>query len=145
LEEVVDKIQPLMNQKSLQFECNLPAKLPELHLDKDKVVATMVNLLGNAAKYTPEGGRIALKVKTAQNKLQIDVEDNGVGIAEHELSKVFDKFFRSEDPRVLEETGSGLGLSLAREVIRLHGGDIHVSSEIDKGSTFSIILPMNGG
>jgi signal transduction histidine kinase len=69
------------------------------------------------------------------------VEDTGVGIAEDELPKVFDKFFRSQDPRVQEQTGTGLGLALAQEVVRLHGGQITVESELNKGSTFSVLLP----
>ena len=70
------------------------------------------------------------------------VEDTGVGIAEDELPKVFDKFFRSDDPRVQEQTGTGLGLALVQEVVRLHGGRVSVESEIDKGSTFQIVLPI---
>jgi signal transduction histidine kinase len=70
------------------------------------------------------------------------VEDTGVGISPEDLPKVFDKFFRSDDPRVQAEVGTGLGLSLAREVVRMHGGEITVESEIDKGSTFTMALPL---
>ena len=73
---------------------------------------------------------------------QITVEDTGVGIAPEELPKVFDKFFRSNDPRVQEETGTGLGLSLAREVIRIHGGEITVESIVDQGTTFVATIPI---
>ena len=69
----------------------------------------------------------------------------GTGIAADELPKVFEKFFRSSDPRVQEQTGTGLGLALAQEVVRLHGGKITVESEIDKGSTFSVLLPLSKG
>ena len=145
LDEVVEKVRPLTRSKSLEFDVQLPAKMPELNLDKDKIIAMLVNLLGNAVKYTPSGGRVGLKVKVADKLLQIDVDDTGVGIPADDVAKVFDKFFRGNDPRVLEETGTGLGLSLAREVVRLHGGDIHVTSEIDKGSTFSVMLPIREG
>jgi two-component system phosphate regulon sensor histidine kinase PhoR len=142
LHEVVDKVRPLMEQKHITFETALPAKLPELRLDKDKIATTLVNLLGNAAKYTPDGGRVALKVKTADGLLQIDVEDTGVGIAAEELPRVFEKFFRSADPRVQQESGTGLGLPLAREVVRLHGGDVTGSSRLNQGSTFTVTLPL---
>ena len=93
--EVVDKVEPLLRAKSIAFEVELPAKLPELSLDKDKIVASLVNLLGNAAKYTPSGGKVGLRVKTIEDRIQIQVDDTGIGISTEELPKVFDKFFRS--------------------------------------------------
>ncbi len=140
--EVLSKVETLMQKKSIEFDVSLPPKMPELQLDKDKIVAVVVNVLGNAAKYTPEGGRVSLKVKVEDGKLRIAVQDTGVGIAPEELHKVFDKFFRSDDPRVQAETGSGLGLSLAREVVRMHGGEIIVESEFNQGSTFTVSLPL---
>jgi two-component system phosphate regulon sensor histidine kinase PhoR len=110
-------------------------------LDKDKIATVLVNLLGNAVKYTPPQGRVTFRVNISDQQIEISVEDSGVGIAEDELPKVFDKFFRSQDPRVQEQTGTGLGLALAQEVVRLHGGRITVESEINKGSTFSVVLP----
>ena len=141
-EEVVSKVQPLMQQKEIDFEVRLPEKMGELRLDKDKIAAVLVNLLGNAAKYTPQGGRVSMRVKIDESDLQISIEDTGVGIAADELPKVFDKFFRSADARVQAETGTGLGLSLAREVVRIHGGDITVESQLDEGSTFVTTIPL---
>ncbi len=140
LDEVVDKVEPLVKQSGQSFDVTLPAKLPELNIDKDKVMVTLINLLGNAVKYTPEGGRIGLKVKSVQDQLVIDIVDTGYGIASEEQPKVFEKFFRSADNRVLKKTGTGLGLPLAREVIRLHGGDITLTSALDQGSTFTVTL-----
>ena len=131
-----------MKKKEIQFSIELPPKLPELHLDKDKIIAVLVNILGNAAKYTPDAGRISLKVKCEDGALRAAVQDTGVGIAKEELSKVFEKFFRSDDPRVQAEVGTGLGLSIAREVVRMHGGEIIVESELNKGSTFTVELPL---
>ena len=76
----------------------LPEELPEPELDKDKVIAVIVNLLGNAAKYTPVGGRVSLKVKVEEGQLRVTVEDTGFGIVPEEVDKVFDKFFRSTTP-----------------------------------------------
>ena len=140
--EVKAKVLPLMQQKNIDFEPRLPEKMPDLLLDKEKMMAVLVNLLGNAAKYTPDGGHVSMKVKLEDSQLHIAVEDTGVGIAAAELPRVFDKFFRSTDARVQAETGTGLGLSLAREVVRMHGGDITVESQLDKGSTFLITIPM---
>jgi signal transduction histidine kinase len=141
LNEVISKIRPQADEKELELEVTLPEKFPEPKLDKDKISAVLVNLLGNAVKYTPAGGRVAFHVNFTEQEIEMSVTDSGVGIAESELAKVFDKFFRSDDPRVQEQTGTGLGLALAQEVVRLHGGRIEVESELNKGSTFTVHLP----
>lgn len=141
--EVLAKVEPLMQKKSIEFTTAFPPKMPELHLDKDKVVAVLVNVLGNAAKYTPVGGRVSLKVKVEGGCLTAAVQDSGLGISAEDLPRLFDKFFRSEDPRVQAETGTGLGLSLAQEVVRMHGGEIAVESVLNQGSTFAVSLPIS--
>lgn len=143
LQEATRKVQPQIDQKRIRFESILPAKLPKLRLDKDKVSAVLVNLLGNAAKYTPKGGRIALTVRATEDQLFIEIQDSGVGISREELPRIFDKFFRSEDPRVRQQTGTGLGLAFADEVVRKHGGTLEVTSEFNKGSTFTVTLPVD--
>ncbi len=82
------------------------------------------------------------RVNITDKQIELSIEDTGVGIAPDELPKVFEKFFRSQDPRVQEQTGTGLGLALAHEVVRLHGGKIEIESEINKGSTFTVLLPL---
>ncbi|MEO0529829.1 MAG: ATP-binding protein [Planctomycetota bacterium] len=142
LEEAADKVRPLMQKKSLTFEVNLAEKLGEASLDKDKVLGLVVNLLGNAAKYTPNGETVTLTaVKQEDKSYKIDVSDTGIGIAEHEQAKVFDKFFRSDNPEIKDEVGTGLGLSLAREIARLHRGDLTLTSTLGEGSTFTAVLP----
>ena len=140
--EAIEKVRPQVQQKKGTLRCSLPEKLPKLKLDKDKIVAALVNLLGNAAKYTPEGGVVHFKVHPKEDVLEIDVEDSGFGISAEELPRIFDKFFRSSDPRVQKQAGSGLGLSLVQEVVRLHGGKISVQSELNKGTRFTVTLPL---
>ncbi|MBC8870177.1 MAG: PAS domain-containing protein [Planctomycetes bacterium] len=142
IEEVIMHVQPEIDRKQIDFNASLPAKLPKLHVDKDKIAAALVNLLGNAAKYTPEEGHVELQVQVDDQQIQIHVDDTGIGIGEEELEKVFDKFFRSNDSRVRAITGSGLGLAYAQEVIRLHGGQLSVHSEHNKGSRFTMQLPI---
>ncbi|MCM2373601.1 sensor histidine kinase [Aporhodopirellula aestuarii] len=142
LSEAIAKVKPQMTMKQIDFQVSLPPKLPELKLDKDKIAAALVNLLGNAAKYTPTGGRVTLHVEMSGDTIRIHVEDTGIGIALNELPKVFEKFFRSDDERVRDESGTGLGLAFAQEVIRLHGGKITARSELDHGSRFTINLPL---
>lgn len=128
---------------SLHFE--LPPKLPVIQADRDKVLQAVHNLISNALKYTPEGGEVRVMVAADQGVLSVSVEDSGVGIAADDLERVFEKFYRTDDARLSETTGSGLGLAIAREVIRLHGGEITVESELDRGSRFTLTIPIGVG
>lgn len=127
--------------KGLTVAFDLPPKLPVIRGDRDKITLALHNLVGNAIKYTPKGGRVQVKVSEERNDLQIEVSDTGIGIKQEEQDLIFEKFYRAKDQRVSGITGSGLGLALAREVVRLHGGDIGVRSQIDQGSTFTMTIP----
>lgn len=142
LEEAAEKVKPLMKQRSMTFEVTLSEKLGEARIDKDKVSGMVVNLLGNAAKYTPERGTVTLAAIRQDEQLKIEVRDTGVGIAEEEAEQVFEKFFRSANPAVRDNVGTGLGLPLAREIARLHRGDITLASKLGEGSTFTALLPV---
>jgi len=129
-------------EKNITLEFNLPPKLPVIMADRDKLALVLHNLVNNAIKYTEQGGRVIVNVDLKLDALMVDVIDNGIGIGEDDIDKVFEKFYRAKDERVGEVTGSGLGLALAQQVIRLHGGEIWVESELSKGSTFSLKLPV---
>jgi len=131
------------DEKKIQIEFVLPPKLPVIQADRDKLAIALHNLLGNALKYTSEGGKVTISADCRDGKITFDVADSGIGIAPDELDSIFDKFTRSKDPRVTRIVGTGLGLTLAREVMRLHGGDITVQSELNRGSTFTASLPVN--
>ena len=139
--EVQETIRPLFEKKTLNFETLVPPRLPDLNVDKNKLAAALVNLLGNAIKYTPDGGCVRLEAEYEGNEIRFHVEDTGIGIAEDEIPRLFERFFRSSDPRINEIQGTGLGLAFSHDVARLHGGRIEVASELNKGSRFSLILP----
>ena len=141
--DVAEHTQPVARTKRLSLDLRLPPKVPKLCVDKDKLAGTLVNLLGNATKYTPEGGRVSLVVEITADHLNFQVEDTGIGISQDDLPHLAEKFFRSSDSRVREVTGTGLGLAFAHEVARLHGGALTVTSELNKGSRFTLSLPMN--
>ena len=101
----------------------------------------MHNLLGNAIKYSPPGGEVTVAISAEAGKLTVAFKDKGIGIEKEELEKVFDRFYRANDSRVSEITGTGLGLPIAREIVQRHGGDIEASSTLNQGSTFTINLP----
>ncbi|TWU20979.1 Alkaline phosphatase synthesis sensor protein PhoR [Novipirellula galeiformis] len=143
IDEVIENVQPQLQEKALTFESKLPAKMPKLEIDKDKIAGVLVNLLSNAAKYTPNGGTVRLRVETDAESIQLQVEDTGIGVSAEELPRLFEKFFRSHDARVQEISGSGLGLAFSQEVARLHGGEISISSELNVGSRFTLTLPLN--
>ncbi|MDY7107432.1 MAG: ATP-binding protein [Planctomycetota bacterium] len=125
---------------SLQF--NLAPKLPTLQADREKLTLVLHNLLGNALKYTTNGGTVHVVVNADQAQVVIEVRDTGIGISEEDADRIFDRFYRANDERLSSITGSGLGLTLARDVIRLHGGDITVESALNEGSVFTATLPM---
>jgi signal transduction histidine kinase len=129
-------------EKRIAYEFDLPPKLPILQADRDKIALALHNLVGNALKYTLDGGRIVVSAQMEDHRLSVAVTDTGIGIGPEEIDKVFEKFYRSKNPLAASVKGSGLGLPIAREVARLHGGDIMVESELGKGSTFTLILPI---
>lgn len=149
------RVQPLLEQlqvdyaesarqKGLTLEFDLPPKYPSIVGDREKLGIVLHNLLGNAVKYTPEGGKITVSVKEEGDRLVTEVTDTGIGISEEDAARVFDRFVRANDARVAAQTGTGLGLALARDIARLHSGDITLRSEPDVGSTFSFWLPIGG-
>ena len=129
-------------EKNIALTFNLPAKLPVITADRDKLMVGLHNLVSNALKYTPEEGQVTVNVTVDNEGLHAEVVDTGIGISDEDVEKVFDKFYRAKDARLETITGSGLGLAIAREVARLHGGDITVRSELDKGSVFTLTLPV---
>ncbi|MFN7021799.1 MAG: sensor histidine kinase [Phycisphaerales bacterium] len=128
--------------KEITLKFDLPPKLPVIRGDRDKIVMALHNLVGNAVKYTPAGGEVTVRVGEEKGQLTVEVIDNGIGVRDEERELIFEKFYRAKDRRISNVTGTGLGLAIAREVVRLHGGDISVRSQLDKGSTFTMTLPM---
>lgn len=132
-------------EKRITLDFDLPPKLPVIQADRDKIALTLHNLVGNALKYTLDGGHLVVTAAAENGRLNVGVSDTGLGIGPDEIERVFEKFYRSKDPQAAQVKGSGLGLAIAREVARLHGGDIMVESELGKGSTFTLTLPIVEG
>ena len=111
-------------------------------LDRDKFEKIITNILSNAFKFTPEGGRIEITINRADNYITVSVSDTGIGIQKEKMSKIFDRFYQVDGSHTREQEGTGIGLSLTKELIELHKGKIEVESEAGKGSTFRISLPL---
>jgi PAS domain S-box-containing protein len=142
LEEIIENQRPLAKEKKQQFDFVMAPKLPKVVADKDKLAAALTNLVGNAIKYTPDGGKVTLRVDSDASRVLFMVEDSGIGISPEDLSKLGTKFFRSTDSRVQSIVGSGLGLALSQEVARLHGGNLTIRSQLNQGSCFTFELPV---
>lgn len=122
---------------TLEMEENLP----EIYGDKERIAQVIMNILSNAIKYTPDGGHIELSAKNgAEKTVEIAVKDNGIGIPEKDLPRLFDRFYRVDKARSRESGGTGLGLAIAKEIVREHGGDIIVESALGKGTRVTVIL-----
>lgn len=129
-------------EKKITLAFNLPPKLTVIAGDRDKIMLALHNLVGNALKYTPDGGKVDVTVNVDARQLSVEVRDTGIGMSQEDAEKVFERFYRAKDPRVAKITGTGLGLTIAREVVRLHGGDIAVESRLNQGSAFTLTVPV---
>lgn len=128
--------------QTLTFET--PSGLPMLNVDGERLAQALRKLVTNAIRYTPEGGTITVRAEAVNGRLKVSVIDSGIGMAPDELAHVGERFWRSEDERVREVKGHGLGLPIVMGLIELMGGEFFFTSERDKGSTFGFVLPGAG-
>ena len=136
-------IQPLAEEKGMQLEVEVSKELPLIPAASDRLQQVFTNLLGNAVKFTYEGGTVTLKVREEDGHILVEVMDTGIGISSEELPRIFDDFYRGIR---LDSKGAGLGLSIAKRIVEAHGGKIWVESpcpESGIGSKFSFTLPKN--
>ena len=133
----------LAERKNIHVNIDVPNDLPVINLDKDMIGEVILNLFTNAVKYSPEKSSIEVTACEINNVIVIKVIDSGYGISKEALPRVFEKFYRvTDNEKIREITGSGLGLSLVKEIVEIHNGTIEVKSELGVGSTFTIRLPI---
>ena len=141
---MVSKLKPQITALSHKFEEHYDAKLPLLNVDSKVTQIIIENLITNAVKYTPRGGRISLTVKKEAPNIIISVTDNGYGIPKNQQDKVFGKLFRADNIVSKDTEGTGLGLYLVKSIVDLIGGKIGFVSKENKGTTFNVQLPLTG-
>ncbi len=141
--DVVEAMAARAQERGLSLNYEVDADLPEVMGDRARLFQVLTNLIGNAINYTPEGS-VAVEATDVGMAVQVSVCDSGIGIARQDLGRVFDRFYRSEDPAVQEESGTGLGLPIVKMFVEMHGGRVWVDSEQGIGSTFTFILPVPG-
>lgn len=123
----------------------MPAdKLPEITADREKMFHVITNLTANAIKYSPKGGHVFIEPRVRGGKLEISVSDTGVGIAQEDFRKLFQKFERLKNKDTRQVSGTGLGLAIVKSFMELHGGGVSVNSRVGQGSTFTVSLPLSG-
>jgi signal transduction histidine kinase len=140
---VIGNLENRIKEQHLKFTLNLPAKMPLIYMDSQKMELVLQNMLENSVKYTPEYGKVDLSVEVSQDFFKIKIKDNGVGIPKKDQHKIFNtKFFRAENVTRMQTEGSGLGLFMVSNIIKKHGGEIVCESEEGKGTEFIITLPL---
>ena len=131
-----------IEQHGFAFEENIAHDLPPVNVDREAIARSLLNLVNNALKYSKDDKFIGVRLYRANGSVKLEVQDHGIGIPAGEQEKIFEKFYRCGDPLVHNIKGSGLGLSLVRHIVRAHGGDVQVESAPNKGSKFTIELPL---
>ncbi len=141
LDETVCNLSTRLEEKEQTLTQEVPADLPQVYADPNRLVQVLTNLLSNAIKYTPAGGKIRVTAQAEEAFVRVEVIDNGIGISAEDQEMLFTQFFRSEDAAVREQQGWGLGLNVAKRLVELMGGKIGCSAALGQGSTFWFTLP----
>ncbi|WP_434350749.1 cell wall metabolism sensor histidine kinase VicK [Streptococcus sp. KHUD_014] len=136
-----DKMRSQDEEKKYELVRDYPINSVWIEIDTDKMTQVIDNILNNAIKYSPDGGKITVSMKTTDDQMILSISDQGLGIPKQDLPKIFDRFYRVDRARSRAQGGTGLGLAIAKEIIKQHKGFIWAKSEYGKGSTFTIVLP----
>ena len=136
-----DKIRSQDQEKKYELVRDYPITSVWIEIDTDKMTQVIDNILNNAIKYSPDGGKITVSMKTTDDQMILSISDQGLGIPKEDLPKIFDRFYRVDKARSRAQGGTGLGLAIAKEIIKQHNGFIWAKSEYGKGSTFTLVLP----
>jgi signal transduction histidine kinase len=147
IDMVIQSVKAQIEAKQLVLHVDIPASLPSVWGDNERIIQILTNLVSNAYKYTPKGGQIYIDVNgqsdtASPDRLTVSIRDTGVGISPEDQQMLFTKFFRADDPLVRDVPGTGLGLSITKSLVEMHGGEIWFHSEPDCGTTFNFTLPI---
>lgn len=145
ISETVAMMVPEADKKGLQCDVTVDAGLYPVHADRQGMETMCTNLIANAIKYNRQGGTIAVRARNRGDFVEMQVRDTGVGIARENLSRIFDKFFRIRTDYTRQVVGSGIGLPLVKAIVEAHFGTIEVESELEKGTTFTVLIPRGRG
>ncbi len=142
MSEVLSEIEVARSDRGVAIQDDVPADLPPVFADRERIHQVLFNLLDNAVRFTPPGGRVRVSAERANGSCRVAVADTGPGISPEHLPRLFERFYRVDPSRSQKDGGTGIGLAIARSVVEAHGGRIRVESEVGKGSTFLFELPV---
>ena len=140
--QVLSEIDVARSDQGVTVASELPPDLPPVYADRERIHQVLFNLLDNAVRFTPRGGRVEVKASRVDGHCEVRVVDTGVGVPPEHLPRLFERFYRANPSRSREDGGTGIGLAIARSVVEAHGGHISAESEQGKGSTFTFDLPV---
>ncbi|HEY94241.1 MAG TPA: cell wall metabolism sensor histidine kinase WalK [Dehalococcoidia bacterium] len=141
INDAINRIKPQAERKNIQIVVESKTEIPDINVDRERILQVLINLLHNAVKFTGQNGRIAIYYGCENDEVRVDIVDNGIGIAENDLPHVFERFYMADRSRT--GGGTGMGLAIAKHVIEAHHGKITAQSTAGKGSTFSIFFPVS--
>jgi len=141
IHQTIEEIGPLVEAKKINLEVMTAEKLPIIKIDSDRILQVLRNIIGNAVKFTPEGGQVRVSARNVDHGVEVLVADTGPGISTGDLITIFEKFQQTTTGRSGPVEGTGLGLAIAKQIIALHGGKIWAESDLGHGSTFIFVLP----
>lgn len=136
-------VKPLFDEKKIRLKFDMNGRIPKIEADADRISQVFLNLIINAQKYTPPGGKVTVSLEPLDKELLVMVKDSGVGIPACELPYIFERFYRGDKSRTRASGGSGLGLTIAKELTEVHGGRIEADSKAGEGAEFRVFLPIS--
>ena len=144
---LIERIQSTLvrqfEDKNIQLETDVEPNLPDILVDKDRIIQVLTNLVGNALQYTSSGGKVSVMVRREKSEILFSVKDTGIGISAEQLTFIFNRFYRTDKSRNRTSGGSGIGLTIAKALVQAHHGKIWAESDGEgKGSTFSFLIPL---
>lgn len=139
IRKTISVLEPKWKEKNMKF--NVKLKEEKIYAEKDLLFQVWINLIENGIKYSNQNGQIDIKMKKQENNLVIEIKDNGKGIPEGECTKIFDRFYQVD--KTHSEKGTGLGLAIVKRILELSGGNIKAESTLEKGTKFTVMLPIN--
>jgi len=142
LQEIVNLLQVKAQDQKVSLKLMVPNGLPPIVADRRGMEEVFTNLISNAINYSPDGGDVVISAQLRADRLEVKVKDHGIGIEPDEISKIFDKFYRVKDAKARQVIGTGLGLTLVKGIVDMHQGDIELESQVGRGSTFTVFLPL---
>ena len=144
IERIQNTLGRQFEEKNIQLEINVQPNLPDILVDKDRIIQVLTNLAGNALQYTPSGGKVTLLVRRESSDVLFSVIDSGIGISADQIPLIFNRFYRTDKSRTRTSGGSGIGLTIAKALVIAHRGKIWAESQGEgKGSTFSFLIPLS--